>query len=104
MQQWSDAVENELTHLLKEWLKQQDRTQADLRRSLRATSTRMPALMEELAKEHQKGGIPQVAARLCAIEADWAKEEGDGTSDLRESDPFSQLDLLLNEIRHDCSS
>ncbi|HJN36000.1 MAG: hypothetical protein AB8E74_05400 [Prochlorococcus sp.] len=104
MPTWSDDVENELSHLIKEWLKQQERTQADLRRSLRATSTRMPALMEELAKEHQKGGISQVAARLCAIEAEWAEEEGDGSSELRAADPFSQLDLLLNEIRHDCSS
>ena len=45
MNPWSPDVEEELALVLKDWLKQQGRTQADLRRSLRATSTRMPALM-----------------------------------------------------------
>jgi len=48
MNPWSPDVEEELALVLKDWLKQQGRTQADLRRSLRATSTRMPALMEVL--------------------------------------------------------
>ena len=55
MNPWSPDVEEELASVLKDWLKQQGRTQADLRRSLRATSTRMPALMEVLEREHRLG-------------------------------------------------
>ena len=50
MSRWSQELEDDLAALLKDWLKQQGRTQSDLRRSLRATSTRMPALMEVLER------------------------------------------------------
>ena len=56
MSRWSQELEDDLAALLKDWLKQQGRTQSDLRRSLRATSTRMPALMEVLEREHVLGG------------------------------------------------
>ena len=110
MTNWSQELENELAALLKDWLKQQGRTQADLRRSLRATSTRMPALMEVLEREHVLGGMPRLAARLCAIEAEWAADSGapaqeePGTPPQKSNaDPFGQLDLLLREIRDDCT-
>ena len=48
MSGWTPEFEADLTLLLKDWLKQQGRTQADLRRNLRAVSTRMPALLEVL--------------------------------------------------------
>ena len=106
MNPWSPDVEEELAAVLKDWLKQQGRTQADLRRSLRATSTRMPALMEVLEREHRLGGLPRLAAKLCSIEADWINNApahanasaGDLTTD---TDPYGQLDLLLREIRDD---
>ena len=106
MNPWSPDVEEELALVLKDWLKQQGRTQADLRRSLRATSTRMPALIEVLEQEHRLGGLPRLAAKLCSIEADWVTNApahasaslGDLTTD---TDPFGQLDLLLREIRDD---
>ena len=108
---WSPTLEDDLASLLKDWLKHQGRTQSELRRSLRATSTRMPALMEVLERDHKLGGMPRVAARLCAIEAEWASSEDDGTgaSSLSkvtnlDPDPFGQLDLLLREIRDDCAS
>ena len=110
MKRWTSEIETELTVLLKDWLKQQGRTQADLRRSLRASSTRMPAIMEVLEREHRLGGMPRLAARLCAIEAEWSTtaqmqsgHEASGRSDLggADPDPFGQLDLLLQEIRDD---
>ena len=104
MNPWSPDVEEELALVLKDWLKQQGRTQADLRRSLRATSTRMPALMQVLEMEHRLGGLPRVAAKLCSIEADWINNAHASASagDLtKETDPFGQLDLLLREIRDD---
>ena len=106
MNPWSPDVEEELALVLKDWLKQQGRTQADLRRSLRATSTRMPALMQVLEMEHRLGGLPRVAAKLCSIEADWINNAPAHASasagDLAtETDPFGQLDLLLREIRDD---
>lgn len=102
---WSQELEDDLGALLKDWLKQQGRTQADLRRSLSATSTRMPALLTILQRDHSLGGMQRVAARLCAIEAEWADHPS--TSDSVETfaasehsdDPFGQLDLLLQEIR-----
>jgi hypothetical protein len=103
-------MEEELVVVLKDWLKHQGRTQADLRRSLKATSTRMPALIEVLEREHRMGGLPKLAARLCAIEADWERypASGEGQTDLlsdnNEADPFGQLDLLLQEIRDDSVS
>ncbi len=103
-------MEEELVVVLKDWLKHQGRTQADLRRSLRATSTRMPALMEVLEREHRLGGLPRLAERLCAIEADWERNPSmaEGQTDLKSSsddaDPFGQLDLLLQEIRDDSVS
>jgi hypothetical protein len=110
MTRWSQELEDELAALLKDWLKQQGRTQSDLRRSLRATSTRMPALMEVLEREHVLGGMPRLAARLCAIEAEWAADPGaiahedsDASAPQSNADPFGQLDLLLREIRDDCT-
>ena len=102
-------MEEELVVVLKDWLKHQGRTQADLRRSLRATSTRMPALMEVLEREHQRGGLPKLAARLCSIEAEWERNPSpdgalDRKADSNEADPFGQLDLLLQEIRDDSVS
>ena len=109
MNPWSPEVEEELASVLKDWLKQQGRTQADLRRSLRASSTRMPALLESLEREHRLGGLPRLAAKLCSIESDWiqnapthlSSSAGSLTSD---TDPFGQLDLLLREIRDDRGS
>ena len=106
MNHWSPDVEEELALVLKDWLKQQGRTQADLRRSLRATSTRMPALMEVLKREHRLGGLPRLAAKLCNIEADWINNSpvhaSASAGDLKtDTDPFGQLDLLLREIRDD---
>ena len=108
---WSPALEDDLASLLKDWLKHQGRTQSELRRSLRATSTRMPALLEVLERDHKLGGMPRLASRLGAIEAEWASSEGDGTEASGmskvtnlDADPFGQLDLLLREIRDDCAS
>ena len=64
MPQWSDEIEEELILLLKDWLKAQGRTQADLKKSLDAVSTRMPALLEVLKKEFMNGGLPKVAECL----------------------------------------
>ena len=102
---WTPQFEADLTLLLKDWLKQQGRTQADLRRNLRAVSTRMPALLEVLEREHKLRGLAGLADRLCSVEAEWHGQPandsaGGGTA---EDDPFGQLDLLLQEIRDDCT-
>ena len=104
MAAWTEDLEAELSQLLKDWLKQQGRTQADLRRSLKAVSTRMPALLEVLEREHRLNGLSGLLARLCRVEAEW-HGGADHTSEATEqSDPFGQLDLLLQEIRQDCPS
>lgn len=99
---WSEQIEEEITFLLKEWLKQQGRTQADLKRSLQAQSTRMPALLEALQKEYRLGGLPKLAAMLCQIEDEWAENQDLPPAADQSADPFGQLDLLLQEIRDDC--
>ena len=102
---WTPEFETDLTLLLKDWLKQQGRTQADLRRSLRAVSTRMPALLEVLAREHRLHGLSGLATRLCQVEAEWHGEQSEGGQEESPggADPFGQLDMLLQEIREDCS-
>ena len=105
MSGWTPEFEADLTLLLKDWLKQQGRTQADLRRNLRAVSTRMPALLEVLEREHKLRGLGGLADRLCSVEAEWhgqPSSESDGVA-TAEDDPFGQLDLLLQEIRDDCT-
>ena len=105
MSGWTPDFEADLTLLLKDWLKQQGRTQADLRRNLRAVSTRMPALLEVLEREHKLRGLAGLADRLCSVEAEWhgqpANDSVGGAT--AEDDPFGQLDLLLQEIRDDCT-
>ena len=105
MSGWTPEFEADLTLLLKDWLKQQGRTQADLRRNLRAVSTRMPALLEVLEREHQLRGLAGLAERLCTVEAEWhgqpSTDSGEGAT--TDDDPFGQLDLLLREIRDDCA-
>jgi hypothetical protein len=106
----SDQLD-ELQDFLKDWLRHSGRTQADLRRALRAESIRMPVLLEELQRLHAQQGLGGLAERLCAIEALWQSEEGGGASQEVEAsglDPLTQLDLdldaLLNEIREGAQS
>ena len=102
MTSWSKKTEEELIVFLKDWLKNQGRTQADLCHSLQAVSTRMPALIEILKKEYDLGGLPKLAARLCTIEKNWTNNEQSSPSFDTNTNPFGQLDLLLQEIREDC--
>ena len=104
MAAWTPDLEAELSQLLKDWLKQQGRTQADLRRSLKAVSTRMPALLEVLEREHRLNGLSGLLSRLCRIEAEWHGGADHTGEEAEQSDPFGQLDLLLQEIRQDCPS
>ena len=59
--------------------------------------------------EYHKGGLPNVAARLCIIEKNWTNGQQPDLqieeSALNSSvDPFDQLDLLIEKIREDCDS
>ena len=105
MSSWTTEFEADLTLLLKDWLKHQGRTQADLRRNLRAVSTRMPALLEVLEREHKLRGLAGLADRLCTVEAEWHGQLSNDSAGVAtaEDDPFGQLDLLLQEIRDDCT-
>ncbi len=82
-------------------LKQQGKTQADLRQSLQACSTRMPAILEVLEREYELGGLPKLAHRLCEIEESWTQNKTSNSSVISNNDPFGQLDLLLEELRED---
>ncbi len=104
MSPWSPQVEEELGLLLKDWLKQHGRTQADLRHSLKAASSRMPALLEVLKQEFSQGGLPNIASRLCKIEEAWSSNNPINSEGIQIADPFGQLDLLLEEIREDCEN
>jgi hypothetical protein len=93
---------DDLQAFLKDWLRHCGRTQADLRRALHASSIRMPVLVEELVRIHASGGLPSLAERLCGIEALWLDEDGGGEDPMASvEDSFSQLDMLLQEIRSD---
>tara|TARA_Y100001968_G_scaffold187355_1_gene171735 strand:- start:2820 stop:3137 length:318 start_codon:yes stop_codon:yes gene_type:complete len=102
MPKWTQQIEEELSLLIKDWLKSQNKSQSELRESLQASSSRMPALLETLKKEFSSGGIPKVAERLCEIENDWSTSKSSSQRINVDSDPFNQLDLLLEELRDDC--
>lgn len=99
----TDQLED-LQTFLKDWLRHTGRTQADLRRALRAQSIRMPVLIEELHRTYRLQGLTALAERLCGIEALW-QSEGPGSSAVEGDDDdllevsLGQLDLLLEEIR-----
>ena len=95
---------DDLQTFLKDWLRHTGRTQADLRRALRAHSIRMPVLIEELHRIYRHQGLTALADRLCGIEAIWQGEDGGRGADDADSDDLlelslGQLDLLLEEIR-----
>ncbi len=102
MTKWSNETEEQLILLIKDWLKQIGKNQSDLCQFLKLPSTRMPVLIEYLKKEFISGGIPQVANRLCEIELLWSKNKGSVSTNIDNSDPFGQLDLLYDEICEDC--
>jgi len=94
----------DLQLFLKDWLRHTGRTQADLRRALRASSIRMPVLLDALQRIHSQQGLGGLAEHLCQIETLWLKEETDPSQALAAEatglgDPMDQLDLLLDEIR-----
>ena len=64
----------------------------------------MPVLIETLKLEYSKGGLAQLLKVLCAAEEYW--EQGNQLKQSEEilSDPFGQLDLLLEELKEDCNS
>ncbi|MEB3235465.1 MAG: hypothetical protein VKM98_08560 [Cyanobacteriota bacterium] len=101
---------DDLQSFLKDWLRHAGRTQADLRRSLRAASVRMPVLVDALHRTYSRGGLGELVAQLCAIEAEWHGEDqaavltqlGDGTAvPAPLVGSLEQLDLLLQEIRQE---
>ncbi len=103
MEKWTQKIELELTLFLKDWLKQKGKTQKDLRNILNASSDRMPAMIDVLKKEYTTGGLPKLASLLCSIEEKWSANNYIINSNELSKDPFSQLDLLLEEIQEDCS-
>lgn len=96
---------DDLQAFLKDWLRHTGRTQADLRRALRASSIRMPVLLDELARMYSRDGLTGLAHRLCEIESLWQGEDqglaGDDQAPISLDDSLGQLDLLLQEIRLD---
>jgi hypothetical protein len=98
----SDNQLEDLQSFLKDWLRHRGRTQSDLRRALRASSIRMPVLIEELQHTYRERGLAALAERLCGIEEIWRGEDQaphPGTTAADAADSLSQLDLLLREIR-----
>lgn len=99
MESWTKETEEELTLLIKDWLKGQGRTQSDLGKSLKANSSRMPALIEVLKEEFKKGGMAFVASKLCLIERGWVTGKESQSESNDNPDPFSQLDFILQELK-----
>jgi len=96
---------DDLQLFLKDWLRHTGRTQADLRRALRASSIRMPVLLDALQRIHHQQGLGGLAEQLCQIETLWHCEDThqpprpEATAVPGSRDPLDQLDLLLDEIR-----
>lgn len=96
---------DDLQLFLKDWLRHTGRTQADLRRALRASSIRMPVLVDVLQRIHSQQGLRGLAEQLCQIETLWHCEDteveplAEPSTGLGLPDAMDQLDLLLDEIR-----
>tara|TARA_B100000700_G_C14968362_1_gene820029 strand:- start:1058 stop:1402 length:345 start_codon:yes stop_codon:yes gene_type:complete len=107
MTSWTPQIEEELTLLIKDWLKTKNRTQSDLKDSLNASSSRMPVLIEVIKNEYHRGGMPYVISKLSKIEKDWSTGKSVSGMIFKEpsknikakEDPFSQLDLILKELK-----
>ena len=104
MTQWDPKTEEEITLLVKDWLKQTGHTQADLKDSLNTSSSRMQSIVEKLKQAHLSGGMIQIARLLCEVEESWTAslDSSPGIGKAIKPDPYGQLDLLLEEIREDC--
>ena len=101
---WSKEIEEDLILLIKDWLRQTGRTQSELCQSLNLPSARIPTLIDCLKKDFISGGIPQIANRLCEIEALWTEDQGEVSKKKKkiELNNSGQLDLL-DEICDDLS-
>ena len=101
---WSKEIEEDLILLIKDWLRQTGRTQSELCQSLNLPSARIPTLIDFLKKDFILGGIPQIANRLCEIEALWTEDQGGVSKKTKkiELNNSEQLDLL-DEICDDLS-
>tara|TARA_Y100001968_G_C19432918_1_gene758050 strand:+ start:328 stop:648 length:321 start_codon:yes stop_codon:yes gene_type:complete len=102
---WSSELEQELTLLLKEWLKHHGKAQIDLKTALNTNSSRMPVIIEELKKIYLKGEIRAIASKLCEIETNWlnsTKTNNIDSTNQERNDPLGQLDLLIEAINEDC--
>ncbi len=99
---WSKDIEEDLILLIKDWLKQTGRTQAELCQSLNLTSSRMTSLIEFFKTDFSFGGIPIVAKRLCEVEETWNTDESGEAKKSLELNSAGQLDLL-DEICDDLS-
>ena len=98
MENWTSDTEKELTQIIKDWLKQKGKTQAQFKYILNSETSRMPALIEKLKEEYLLGGLPKLASKLCQIESEWISNEDPIQQDSQKEDPFGQLDLVLQEI------
>ncbi len=99
---WSKEIEEDLILLIKDWLRQVGKTQSELCQSLNLPSSRMQTLIDFLKKDFISGGIPQIANRLCEIDAFWNGSEGPKSKKNIELNTSAQLDLL-DEICEDLS-
>ena len=94
-QHWAKDIEEDLVLLIKDWLRQTGRTQSELCQSLNLPSSRIPTLIDFLKKLFLTGGIPEIANRLCEVEALWTKDEGGKSMNKNvKLDNSGQLDLL----------
>ena len=99
---WSKEIEEDLILLIKDWLRHVGKTQSELCQSLNLPSARIQTLIDFLKKDFVSGGIPQIANRLCEIEALWSEGEGQKSKKNIELNTSAQLDLL-DEICEDLS-
>ncbi len=104
MAKWSKNTEEEIMLLIKDWLKHQGKTQKNLKESLHSDSERINSLLDSLSEEYASGGLPKLVNKLCSIEEAWIEGNTNKSLSRTDEDPFSQLDLLLEELKEDYPS
>ena len=98
MSKLSIQEEKELFSFIKDWLKSHGFNQKDLANELNIKSSRTSEIILKLKELYKKGGMFNIAKNLINIEQKWLNNIKNDYQETKETPPYNQLDILVNEI------
>ena len=93
MSKLSQQEEKELIAFIKNWLKDHGYTQKDLANELNIKSSRTSEISQKFKELYKKGGIFNIAKNLIKIEQNWLNNIKTNPKELKEIQPYNQLDI-----------